>query len=76
MTGPMTVGVATVLTMRARILHDYDPHSDLTEQDWLAAEYDNGWPPEHGQGVTIELNGRTVHRWAMIRIDLESRPPA
>lgn len=38
----MTVGVATVLTMRARILHDYDPHSDLTEQDWLAAEYDNG----------------------------------
>ena len=68
----MTVGVATVLTMRARILHDYDPHSDLTEQDWLAAEFDNGWQPEHGQGLTIELNGRTVHRWAMIRTGLES----
>jgi hypothetical protein len=45
---------------------------DLTEQDWLAAEFDNGWQPEHGQGLTIELNGRTVHRWAMIRTDLES----
>jgi len=66
------VGVATVPTMRARIRHDYDPHSDLTEQDWPAAEYDNGWQPEHSEGVTIELNGRTVRRWAMIRIDIES----
>jgi hypothetical protein len=62
--------------MRARILHDYGPHSDQTEQDWLAAEYDNGWQPEHGQGVPIELNGRMVHRWAMIRTDLDSQPPA
>jgi hypothetical protein len=51
---------------RRRILHDYDPGSHQTEADWLAAEYDVGWVPEYGHGVPIELNGRLVHRWAMI----------
>ena len=59
--------------MPARILHDYDPASDQTEADWLAAEYDNGWVPEYGYGVTIELNGRTVRRWAMIRDQQQPR---
>ena len=58
--------------MPARILHDYDPASDQTEEDWLAQEYDHGWLPEYGRGVPIELNGRMVHRWAMIRD--EQRP--
>jgi hypothetical protein len=53
--------------MPARILHDYDPGSDQTEEDWLAEEYDNGWVPEYGHGVPFELNGPLVHRWAMIR---------
>lgn len=54
---------------RRRILHDYDPGSDQTEEDWLAAEYDAGWVPEYGHGVPIELNGRQVHRWAMIEAE-------
>ena len=54
---------------RRRILHDYDPACDQTEEDWLGAEYDAGWIPEHGHGVPIELNGRQVHRWAMIEAE-------
>jgi hypothetical protein len=54
---------------RRRILHDYDPASDQCEADWLAAEYDTGWVPEYGHGIPIELNGRLVHRWAMIEAE-------
>ena len=51
---------------RRRILHDYDPTTDQTEEDWLAAEYDAGWVLEYGHGIPIELNGCLVHRWSMI----------
>jgi hypothetical protein len=54
---------------RRRILHDYDPASDQTEEDWLAAEYDARWVPEYGRCIPIELNGRPVHRWAMIEAE-------
>jgi len=54
---------------RRRILHDYDPASDQTDADWLAAEYDGGWVPEYGHGVPIELNGRLVPRWALIEAE-------
>jgi hypothetical protein len=48
------------------ILHDYDPTSDQDEANWLAAKYDAGLVPEYGHGIPIELNGRRVHRRAMI----------
>jgi hypothetical protein len=45
------------------------PGDRQSEADWFAAEYDAGWVPEYGQGILIELNGRLVHRWAMIETE-------
>jgi hypothetical protein len=61
--------------MPARILHDYDPDSDQAEADWLASQWDTGWKPEYGYGVPVHIDGKLLHRWAMIREEVSAVEP-
>ena len=53
-----------------RILHDWNPNGDQTEEDWLAAQAEAGWQPDPDIAgpSTVSIDGQPpVHRWAMIQ---------
>ena len=67
--------------MPRRVLLDWTPGADQSEEDWLADQYDHGWVPDHYYGAapaTVSIDGHPpVHRWAMVEIPAgENQPPA
>ncbi len=52
--------------MPRRTLLDWTP-DDGPQDEWLARWAEQGWEPEYGYGVDLELHpGAWVRRWAMV----------